>query len=464
MRKVFFPVLAWLMIASQVSAGSATIAWDANTEPDLAGYRVYYGTASRGAITDPKNGGYPAANRIDVYGTTTKTIDNLSEGQTYYFSVTAFDTSNNESPYSIEKTKLIATSASICSSFTYSAWSTCSSQGTRTRTVLSALPGGCSGGSRVLQESCSPVSGGGDSGSGSGSGTSSGSGSGSGSVAPPLCESWTYGVWSDCVEGRQKRNVFSSGPDGCSGGSPEVERACTPSGPVICQYWTYGDWSACVNGKKSRKILVASPEACTGGLPELTTTCNDQLATSNSGPRRKNDDDNDGLSNELEIALGTDPKKADTDGDGFGDRLELLSGYDPRNSGKQVQDKSFASKHKGKIFIQTERNGEAWYVNPSDAKRYFLGRPQDALDIMSRLSLGVKHSFILANAGKAYDKKYRGRILLDVEDKGKAYYIDLASGKADYLGSPANAFAIIRKKGIGIKNSDIQKLETGLIE
>jgi len=28
-------------------AGSVRLAWDPNTEPDLAGYRVYYGTSSR---------------------------------------------------------------------------------------------------------------------------------------------------------------------------------------------------------------------------------------------------------------------------------------------------------------------------------------------------------------------------------------------------------------------------------
>jgi len=60
-------------------AGSATLHWQANTEPDLAGYRIYYGTSN-----------------------------NLTEGQTYYFALTAVDTSGNESGYSKEVSKSIS--------------------------------------------------------------------------------------------------------------------------------------------------------------------------------------------------------------------------------------------------------------------------------------------------------------------------------------------------------------------
>ncbi|HEY6228752.1 MAG TPA: hypothetical protein VI282_16655, partial [Verrucomicrobiae bacterium] len=41
------------------------------------------------------------------------------------------------------------------------------------------------------------------------------------------------------------------------------------------------------------------------------------------------DMDNDGLSNEVEIALGTDPRKFDTDGDGWPDGLEVEAGSNP---------------------------------------------------------------------------------------------------------------------------------------
>jgi len=52
------------------------------------------------------------------------------------------------------------TTVSTCTSWTYSDWSSCSN-GTQTRTVVSSLPSGCSGGSPVLSQSCSSGGGGG---------------------------------------------------------------------------------------------------------------------------------------------------------------------------------------------------------------------------------------------------------------------------------------------------------------
>ena len=68
-----------------------TLAWDPNTEPDLAGYRIYYGTSSRNYISS-----------IDVGNVTRYTIANLDPRFTYYFAVTAYDIYNNESDFSNE--------------------------------------------------------------------------------------------------------------------------------------------------------------------------------------------------------------------------------------------------------------------------------------------------------------------------------------------------------------------------
>jgi len=72
-------------------AAQIKLAWDPNTEPDLAGYKVYYGPAS-GMYGSP----------IDVANVTTYTLTGLTQGQTYYAAVKAYDRSNNESGYSNE--------------------------------------------------------------------------------------------------------------------------------------------------------------------------------------------------------------------------------------------------------------------------------------------------------------------------------------------------------------------------
>ncbi len=107
-----------------------------------------------------------------------------------------------------------------------------------------------------------------------------------------------------------------------------------------------------------------------------------------TGPDR----DLDGLSDLIEDAIGIDKAKDDTDGDGYNDRDELASGYDPRKAGTKLGiDKEFTNLHLGKIFLQVEAHGEAWYINPVDAKRYFLGRPADAFAVMRMLGLGISN-------------------------------------------------------------------------
>jgi hypothetical protein len=72
-------------------AVGCTLAWDPNTETDLAGYKVYYGKSS---------GIY--SNNVDVGKQTYCEVSNLVDGQTYFFSVTAYDIDGNESAFSEE--------------------------------------------------------------------------------------------------------------------------------------------------------------------------------------------------------------------------------------------------------------------------------------------------------------------------------------------------------------------------
>ncbi len=78
------------------TVASATVSWNANTETDLAGYRIYVGTRS---------GSYGFVGPFEVTNRTSFTIPNLPTGTTYYFAVSAFDKSGNESAKSAEVSK-----------------------------------------------------------------------------------------------------------------------------------------------------------------------------------------------------------------------------------------------------------------------------------------------------------------------------------------------------------------------
>jgi chitodextrinase len=81
--------------ATTMAVNTVTLAWDAVTDSNLAGYRIYYGTAA-GTYVQATGAG------INVGNVTTNTVTGLSTGVRYYFAVTAFDASNKESPYSNE--------------------------------------------------------------------------------------------------------------------------------------------------------------------------------------------------------------------------------------------------------------------------------------------------------------------------------------------------------------------------
>lgn len=70
---------------------SAVLEWNPSPSPAVAGYHLYYGTAS---------GNYTA--NIEVGNVTTMTVFGLSSGVTYYFAMTAYDTNGAESGFSNE--------------------------------------------------------------------------------------------------------------------------------------------------------------------------------------------------------------------------------------------------------------------------------------------------------------------------------------------------------------------------
>jgi hypothetical protein len=74
--------------------------------------------------------------------------------------------------------------------------------------------------------------------------------------------------------------------------------------------------------------------------------------------------------------------------------LDYSNNSDSNNSSTSSIDKAFVNKHLGKIFLQVQKNGEAWYVNPLNGLRYFLGRPEDAFNIMKGLFLGISNTDI----------------------------------------------------------------------
>ena len=97
MKKIFFfTTLLILLSAGQGFAAKAGFSWLPNEEPNLTGYKIYYGTESR-AYTVVVDVGNP--DTID--GRVHTEIEGLQDGETYFFSATAYNDAG-ESDYSTE--------------------------------------------------------------------------------------------------------------------------------------------------------------------------------------------------------------------------------------------------------------------------------------------------------------------------------------------------------------------------
>lgn len=93
-RKSFLALIILAMIVLFPMSGIAAsirVSWNPNTDLDLAGYKLYYGTGARNYTSS-----------VNVGNVTTYQITNLDTGRTYYVAVKAYDNAGNESVYSDE--------------------------------------------------------------------------------------------------------------------------------------------------------------------------------------------------------------------------------------------------------------------------------------------------------------------------------------------------------------------------
>jgi len=111
--------------------------------------------------------------------------------------------------------------------------------------------------------------------------------------------------------------------------------------------------------------------------------------------------------------------------------------------------------------LQVEAHGEAYYVYPKDSKRYYMADGNEAYRIMRYLSVGITNNDIeKVKTNKYFAKQHSGKIFLQVEAHGEAYYIDF-DGNAHYLKDGSAAYNIMRDLGLGITNNDLSKIPEG---
>jgi len=291
-------------------------------------------------------------------------------------------------------------------------------------------------------------------------------------VDSSTCSSCNYDIkWSDCVDGKQYSSFVKIKE--CTGDyTPPAYQNCTaPVAYSQCQEssYIYGEWTPCVNGVSVRTAFydnanngscIAHPE-----FPVIKKSCNilpvceessfnysEWSACSNNITLRSATKIKECTGNYIPLTQKDCPVIQSTNGTST---LPVLLIKSPK------VDSAFTKKQVGKILLQVESHGEAWYVNPKDSKMYYMADGDKAYNVMRNLGVGITNKDLTKiQANKTLAKKNAGKIFLQIESRGEAYYIDF-NGVAHYLKDGAAAYEIMRSLGLGITDNNLNKIPEG---
>lgn len=121
---------------------------------------------------------------------------------------------------------------------------------------------------------------------------------------------------------------------------------------------------------------------------------------------------------------------------------------------------SLTQRLRGHILLQVEENGEAWYVHPDEDTRYYMKDGPTAYEMMRKFGLGISNHDLssLQSGNTEMNLRLRGRILLQVEEHGEAYYVHPTDGSINYMKDGNAAYEIMRSLSLGITNTDLARV------
>ncbi|OGH81006.1 MAG: hypothetical protein A3I29_02020 [Candidatus Magasanikbacteria bacterium RIFCSPLOWO2_02_FULL_44_11] len=129
---------------------------------------------------------------------------------------------------------------------------------------------------------------------------------------------------------------------------------------------------------------------------------------------------------------------------------------------------SFTKRLLGQILLQVESVGEAWYVNPVDGKKYYMKDGPTAYQMMRQFGLGITNANLAKIPQEGETKTFpttlnhvKGKILLQVEDHGEAWYVHPKTGIRYYMKDGEAAYNLMRYYSLGITNADLEKIPVG---
>ncbi len=130
-----------------------------------------------------------------------------------------------------------------------------------------------------------------------------------------------------------------------------------------------------------------------------------------------------------------------------------------------------AQRTAGWILLQVQSHGEAWYVDPVRLSRTYMADGAAAYQIMRGFGLGITDTDLSSIpvattvdqiqkapslcSSRALARRLSGRILLQVQQHGEAWYVYPKNCYRIYLANGPAAYSVMRFLSLGITNADL---------
>ena len=125
----------------------------------------------------------------------------------------------------------------------------------------------------------------------------------------------------------------------------------------------------------------------------------------------------------------------------------------------------------GQIMLAVDYHGEAWYIDPASRLRYYLKDGSVAYEFLRSFGLGITNADLAkipaetdAVGGGELAERLSGRILLQVEEHGEAWYVNPSDLKRYYMADGAEAYRIMRELSLGTMMPWISEIPIGGVE
>ncbi len=125
----------------------------------------------------------------------------------------------------------------------------------------------------------------------------------------------------------------------------------------------------------------------------------------------------------------------------------------------------------GEIMLAVDNNGEAWYIDPITRMRYYLADGPTAYEFLRSFGLGITDANLEqipteddASGGGSLAQQLSGRILLQVESVGEAWYVNPSDLKRYYMADGDEAYRIMRELSLGTLMEWIEDIPIGSVE